>query len=123
MKICRDPRHDFKNQPVWINDEVPYEVEVRDDMIVYNGRTDEHWYRASRIAGKEAIETTKPMDGWRYGHKPLSTNCNCQDHLGEKFASVGRFGKWEKGVLSHTAFWDALNIMDKVLGKGQRAVL
>jgi hypothetical protein len=122
-KICKSLRQSFRNQTIWVTDKMPSDVEIRDNLIVYNGRMEEHWYRASRIFGKDAIETTKPMadSGWMYGHKPIETDCDCHDSV--RFHRVGRFGCWKKGVLSHHAFWDTVKILDKTVGRRSVAVL
>lgn len=120
-KICANVEHSFKNQTIWVSDDIrecdilPRDS-IGDNVIVYDGTDNNHWYRASVIDGKVAVETTKESmssQGWSYGHKPIRTDCDCHPRVHR----VGRFGCWKKGVLSHHAFWDTINIMDKTIGR------
>jgi hypothetical protein len=125
-RICENPFHKFRNQTIWISQEPnigPILTEGK-NVIIYDGTRDVHWYRASQIFGKYATETTKVMSdsGWQYGHKPISTDCDCHARFGN-FFNVGRFGLWKKGVLSHNAFWDTVTILEKNLGKKEDALL
>lgn len=124
-RLCKNPDHDFKSQSIWITETknaVPFVVPG--NMIIYDGTPDVHWYRASRIFGKCAVETSRPMSGasWQYGHKPIRTNCDC--HIKHReFFNVGRFGQWKKGVLSHNAFWDTVKILEQTIGRTEHALL
>lgn len=95
--------HDFRWKNVWIADynSLPYET---DNVILYNGDPLDHWYRASRLFGHDSTESTDPMTGAKRGMKPLSNDCDCWKEI----TYVGRFGKWEKGVLVHHAYRDAI---------------
>ena len=71
--------------------------------MVYNGDPLWTWYRASLIDGHAALESTKPFSGAWSGVKPLATTCDCYRQI----KRVGRFGRWQKGVLVHHAFAQA----------------
>src|SRR5213075_2963364 len=90
-RLCsRIDIHEFRSQTIWISyKDVDFEKAYPgvsdlgfDGVIIYDGTDDRHWYRASTIFGKRAVETTKPMSdrGWQYGHKPTKTNCDCYLH-------------------------------------------
>jgi hypothetical protein len=125
-KLCTDITHSFKNQTIWVSSDLEDcdilpRKRLGDNIIVYDGTSENHWYRASVIDGKVAVETTKEGmsdKGWSYGHKPIRTDCDCWPEVHR----VGRFGCWKKGVLSHHAFWDATSIIDKTIGRKTVAV-
>lgn len=128
-KICANPHHSFKNQTIWVSskDDVDtvMDLPLNGNTIIYDGTSERHWYRASMIFGKVAIETTKASmadQGWSYGHKPIRTDCECHVTPVGRFFRVGRFGQWRKGVLSHSAFWDTLRILDLTIGRKTIAV-
>lgn len=125
-KLCRDVRHDFKSQTIFISENsADFGPLPEGNTIIYDGTDQHHWYRASVIFGKVAVETTHPMAdrGWLYGHKPVSTDCDCHRHeYRTRFFRVGRFGKWQKGVLTHNAFWDTVEIIDQTIGRQASAL-
>lgn len=83
-----------------------------DNVIVYNGKDEPSWYRSASIFGKGSTEwgvhqKTPPLpenEAIRVG-KPLSTTCNCWPNL----LHVGRYGRWQKGVLAHDGFYRVMN--------------
>lgn len=125
--ICKGGGHLFHHKNYW---HVPKAVWwVPENSLVYNGFREDIWYRSSRIFGFEATEFPRiPVanEWWRTlsgvnkeswpnpveGIKPLSNNCDCWRD--SNFLRVGRFGKWEKGVLAHQAFEDAFKHMFEV---------
>ena len=86
---------------------IPYTCD--DNMVLCNGNDSPHWYRLSNIFGHKTVEwpmsddTRPPINGAAVVRKPTFHNCDC--HPG--FVYAGRYGRWEKGVLSHTAYVDA----------------
>lgn len=119
--ICNDPRHEFKGQKIWVDhrradpNQITYE-----SIMVYNGYPPDgsvtgmigyEWYRFSQICGYQAWEYTS-VPAWARGSfseglKPIITDCDCWPNL----IRLGRFGKWEKGVLTHHAFEEAETTM------------
>lgn len=110
--VCRNPMHRFKSKRVWAVGDAPergvfVEHKLPDGLVVCNASAGIPWYRASRVFGYSTMEWAKPPAP-KYKaarvQKPISTNCDCMQDLG--ILHVGRYGKWQKGVLSHTAFSD-----------------
>ena len=120
----RDGRHTFDHTTIRVVDWAP--DELPDNTIEYNGEAHHDWYRHSKIFGHAQSEIPGAFiaeRGWPYaegggdvhvttviprkGIKPISNDCDCQEGI----MQVGRFGKWDKGVLVSDAFrevYDAL---------------
>lgn len=89
-----------------------------DDLIIYNGRESDTWYRSSKIFGygwtewsvASCPEVVRHQASAVSGIKPIDTDCSCHFGLGN-FHRLGRFGQWRKAVLISDAY------------KGARAVL
>lgn len=84
------------------------------NTVVLNGFPDVGWYRSSNIHGYNTVEwsangrtRTPPLEGISRVIKPLSHNCDCWPQI----LHVGRYGEWNKGVLSHSAFYNTLDRM------------
>lgn len=108
--LCRNAEHSFQAQQIWAVGDAPEmgvfcPVSVPDDTVICDGTSDVSWYRASRVFEYSTAEWTKkpPIEGVAMVMKPLKNNCDCLPDL----IRLGRYGKWEKGVLSHTAFFEA----------------
>lgn len=101
----------FRSTAIWAAGEAP-ERGIRfghpylfpENTVVCNGLPQPEWYRASRIFGHSTVE-------WPWGAgpnamapaavtKPIGNNCECWPDV----RKVGRYGKWEKGVLVHHAY-------------------
>lgn len=110
--------HRFHYQAVQLADKAMVGLS---NAIVYNGRPEESWYRSSIILGHESTEwgdngsVAVPRGaGMMRGVKPLYTNCNCwAEHPGVH--QLGRFGRWQKGVLVSDAYEHARRIMTEVI--------
>ena len=110
--LCGDESHTFAAQKVWAIGDAPERgifcpVNVEKNTVVCNGEGVPAWYRAANIDGYRTAE-------WPYDHKPPINNVseidkplwhNCTCHPDVQF--LGRFGAWNKGVLSHEAFWES----------------
>jgi FAD binding domain-containing protein len=113
--LCRRDEHKFPTQDVWamgsLNEEdgrMPY---CAPNMTVMCNAADApRWYRAATVFGHSTLEWPQgakpPITGVAAVSKPLSTDCDCQH--GRRWLRVGRYGKWTKGVLVHTAYFDTL---------------
>lgn len=109
--LCRDPEHTFQAQEIWSIGDAPERgvfcpVQVPDDTVVCDGTRDVSWYRAAKVFGYATAEWKRkpPLEGVARVLKPLKHNCTCLSHI----KRIGRYGKWQKGVLSHTAYNDAM---------------
>lgn len=115
--------HEFSSQNIWIERMEGGLIEgVNDDnLMYYNGYTPDgkyemigpKWYRYCQINGIRSWEYAKPpgsggiADVLIRGYKPIATNCDCWPEV----MFVGRFGQWQKQVLTHhvyQAVWNAL---------------
>jgi hypothetical protein len=112
--------HSFDSQRVFFSPNAMFRTN-EPDYIVYNGNSGKHedWYRCSRIWGLESTEvsTARLSEGEAFvrnykasGTKPLETNCTCWPDM----LCVGRFGKWQKGVLVHHAFKEAFDALQSL---------
>jgi hypothetical protein len=112
--ICKDElAHDFQGQRVIFTEEEYVKVP---EMIVYNGRLNDPWYRAACLFGYCSTEyALVPGTGWNEvpnglkdkvvfdGIKPTMNHCNCYTKY-PNFHKVGRFGQWRRGVLTNHAY-------------------
>lgn len=116
--LCqRNTEHKFFSQKVWVteglksfNDPEFFTPggELRDNLVVCSGDPDDWWYRQSRIHGWENTEFPhgrKPRVAEPFKvhevEKPLRHTCTCHPEI----VRQGRYGKWQKGTLSHEAFY------------------
>lgn len=114
--ICFDDDHQFWEQKVWATDYIktPGEFEAEDNLVICSGDPQDWWYRQSRIHGWE--NTEYPHDrkpNTPEGHlwevvKPIRTDCICHPEI----LRMGRYGKWLKGTLSHSAYYDTKAILE-----------
>lgn len=84
-----------------------------DETIICSGNDLTAWYRMSRVFGHTTVEwpgsiERVPITSAARVSKPLNTNCDCWEGL----MFVGRYGRWEKGVLSDSAYYDVLARID-----------
>jgi len=118
--------HHFDMIPVWILEVLGTERSSFAPLMIYNGDPDQpnqgaNWSRYSSIRGHETWEYTHDIGGSRpgvrRGVKPTGNNCDCWDAAGERgdrplqLRPVGRFARWERGVLMHHAFEDTVAIL------------
>lgn len=122
------PRHEFYSATIQVA-EAPI-VGVR-NLIVYSGRPEDQWYRASNLFGHPSVEFGPSshyrngdapvyVSGYTKGHelrkgiKPTRTECDCHLHI-PNYHRLGRFGRWVKGVLVIDAFNDAKRIAEEAV--------
>lgn len=109
--LCRSS-HTFGYTKIWSTDQPM--VPLADDRVVCNGESAPAWYRAARIQGWDTVEWSgwvqrPPITPLWEVTKPLKTNCRCLPNVHR----MGRYGKWEKGVLSHSAFYETAELITK----------
>jgi hypothetical protein len=110
--LCDKDEHTFAAQRVWAIGDAPERgvfcpVVQPPNTVVCNGEQVPGWYRSATIMGYSTAEwphqTKPPIQGVSEIDKPLWNNCTCWPTV----LHLGRFGKWQKGELSHQAFWEA----------------
>lgn len=100
--LCRASKgHVFPCQRVWIRDSVAPNTNVVDNTIIYSGDPMDAWYRTSRLFEHDSTEFSHWVPDAREGFKPMWTDCDCQP---DNVIPVGRFGKWNKKVLTHHVY-------------------
>lgn len=112
-EICERPyRHYFPRRPIWITDEA--QEGCCENEIIYNGDPYDQWCRTSILFGEHSTEYPSEYPGAREGYKVMDTNCDCHPSV----LRVGRFGKWQRGVLTHHAFRETwTEIFDRFEGE------
>ena len=88
-----------------------------DQMVICNGLENPSWYRMCRVFGHTTVEwppyvSMVPVSTAAKVKKPLRHDCTCWPEL----LHVGRYGAWEKGVLSHTAYFETYKKIDQMMG-------
>jgi len=113
--LCLQPdRHTFTSQRVYLT--VPEKrVDLRaENQIVYNGQPRVRWYRWSFINGLGSYEFSFDPGYTKKQvieiHKPLNNFCDC--HESDKYLEVGRYGRWQKGALTHEAYFLTMEALD-----------
>lgn len=116
--LCRNPMHKFKSVTVWAVGDAPERGVftrsivrnlplIPDEYVVCSADPNDSWYRLSNVFGYRTIEwplrESVPVEAAKV-KKPISNDCNCLSDL--PLLHVGRYGRWEKGVLSHSAYFD-----------------
>ena len=107
--------HTFGSADVWAAGDAP-ERGIRipyacdENTVRCNAEPVPLWYRLSNVFGYHTVEwpalgdTRMPIAA-SLVRKPTFHNCDCHPTV----VHAGRYGRWEKGILSHTAYYDALN--------------
>lgn len=112
--LCEE-KHEFKSKQIWVlhgETSTPFD----EYMMIYNGRPEQPWYRFSMIGKYKCWEFAKEQEEspyssylrWGTGEKPISNNCDCGP---DNLIKIGRFGKWQKDVLTHHAYRETWNVL------------
>lgn len=124
LAMCRHPEdHKFLTQDIWAMGETDHDLDSDDralpyrapDMsVVCNGEDAPRWYRAATVFGYSTLEWPQgakpPITGVAAVRKPLSTDCDCYTQA-SRWYRAGRYGRWTKGVLVDTAYYDTLEAL------------
>lgn len=122
--ICR-MGHTFGSTAIIAAGEAP-EVGIRlpyqcpDSTVICNGADNPSWYRMCRVFGRTTVEWPGeigrvPITSAATVQKPTYTNCDCYPQV----MHVGRYGRWEKGVLSHESYMAAYKAVQMKMHVGQ----
>lgn len=103
----RDPSH-FESTQIWAKGDRVGRIGQPDNTIECNAESSVPWYRSAKIFGHATFEWPggpwRPMVGAVQVRKPL--RYTGEDHTG--FLHMGRYGAWEKGVLTSDVFFEAM---------------
>jgi hypothetical protein len=80
--------------------------------VTCDGTNNVGWYRVANVFGKGTMEwpghlMRPPIEGVVKFTKPISTTCDCWPEV----TRLGRYGKWQKGILSHHVYSDVTNLL------------
>jgi len=92
--------------------------QIRNNTVLCQGDEQIPWYRSSRIQEYQNTEWPamyRPAPDMAMSRvwevtKPITTNCNCFPAV----TRMGRYGQWKKGVLSHEAWDETNNLLDRI---------
>lgn len=111
--LCKEG-HQFRSTSIWAAGEAPDlgidldRFKCPEFTVICNGNETPSWYRVSNIFGHKTVEwpeySKPPIPSVAAVAKPLKTNCDCFPEV----LHVGRYGKWQKGVLTHHAYQEVL---------------
>lgn len=115
-KVWAQPGDQFLSSSVWAYGDAPELGQVtpfrpKEFTVICDGTKDVGWYRASNIFGYCTIEWPEnnkpPLRGVSLVEKPLSHNSTAAND----FVHLGRYGAWQKGILTTDVFDRALEIL------------
>lgn len=111
--ILCEGEHQFVSQEIGVS---VFECATNYNSVIYNGEAKVNWFRSSFLFGSHSIEYGLHKNGpavpnaptaARRIHKPQWTDCDCRD----QWRRVGRYGKWQRGVLAHEAFFEVAGVL------------
>ena len=127
-KIWAEQGDTFASQKVWaigdapeLGQEVPF-APAQDFQIICDGTDDVGWYRLSKVFGYTTIEWPEnrkpPIPNIAIVEKPLWHDSKAASD----FVHIGRYGAWQKGVLTTDAFRQAIKVLgeDRISGPQRR---
>lgn len=111
--LCKNKLHRFDSRMIWSNAENDQMWDVPENTVICNGEDSPAWYRAANIQGHMTVEwpdnRKPPIPGLFHVPKPISTTCTCYPNI----VRMGRYGRWQKGVLSHEAFFETSELLSQ----------
>lgn len=119
--LCDKPEvHKFHHRKIWAAGDAPElgrfsPITCAPDTVVCNGDPERAWYRVSNIFGHTTAEWPEdrrpPLNDLGEVIKPLFHDCDCW--AGTKLRPLGRYGAWQKGVLTHHVYEQAKKLAEK----------
>lgn len=120
--------HNFGATEIWAAGDAP-DLGIRipyqcpEFTVHCNGTGDQAWYRISNVFGHKTVEwpgwiSMVPVRTAAKVKKPTRHDCICWSDSPVPVMHVGRYGEWSKGVLSHTAYYNALGRTGEMLAQG-----
>jgi hypothetical protein len=114
-KIWAQPGDVFESQKIWaLGDMDPgWLAEQVNFTIICDGTNICTWYRSAKIFNRSTLEwpyferwEKPPWIGAVIVEKPL----RCETNGAPDFVHLGRYGAWEKGILTSDAFYQAMKV-------------
>ena len=120
-KLWAQPGDIFESKKIWALGDVDpgWLAKQADFTIVCDGTTLCTWYRSAKIFNRSTLEwpyferwEKPPWIGAVIVEKPL----RCETNGAPDFVHLGRYGAWEKGILTSDAFYQAMKVLanDKI---------
>lgn len=118
-KIWAHPGDVFASQKVWaigdapeLGQKAPFEPK-QDNLIICDGTSEIGWYRLSKVFNYTTVE-------WPFDRKPPIANVGLVEKplwhnstAASDFVHLGRYGAWEKGVLTTDVFRQAMSVLSE----------
>jgi hypothetical protein len=118
--------HAFGATEIWAAGDAPalgirLPYQCPENSVTCNGEDSPSWYRLSNVFGHTTVEwpgtiPAVPVNTAARVRKPTEHNCTCWADA--PMLHVGRYGEWAKGVLSHTAYFNAFKKTQEALAQG-----
>ena len=114
--LCEQEDHVFVGKSIWIQNGNGIEFQDKNpNIIIYSGTWNNSWYRYSSLFGHSFFEFGHHRQFAAKGIKPLEHDCDCRP----RWTRMGRFGKWERGVLVHHAYEETIDALHKLSSRSQ----
>jgi hypothetical protein len=111
QSLCESFSHSFLAVEIWATD--THIAPLAENTVICDGTKDRAWYRMSKIDGFGNTEWPKrrrpPINSehlWLV-KKPTMNTCDCFPEVHR----MGRYGRWEKGVLADSAFYETVELL------------
>lgn len=122
--LCLKPGlHQFRSQKIWAYGDAPdrgqlIPFQCAEQTVICDGTPETGWYRLSNIFGHKTVEyphrVKPPLSNASEVIKPIAHNCDClpawDGKKGTGILRLGRYGKWQKGVLSHESYYETMSV-------------
>lgn len=114
--LCQRPdAHYFNQVQSYAMGSSPWQavpVECPKNTVVCDGTDEVSFYRKANVFEHTTVEwpghrKKPPLRGVVPFVKPINTTCDCW--TGAVIHRIGRHGRWQKGVLAHTAYKETIN--------------
>jgi hypothetical protein len=121
--LCYNPMHTFGSQQIWAIGDAPERgiscpVYVEEQTVICDGTREVGWYRVSNIFGYRTAEwpagNKPPISHVAAVEKPITNNCNCYQSYARPIFREGRYGAWDKKILSHQAYHGAVTLAETI---------
>lgn len=106
------PEYVCESETMWVSEDLPQGVELKDFTVVYNLMLDVPWYRCSKVFGQTYTEYV----GSHEAAFPIKKIKTCEQVVldrnsllkNDHILLVGRFGTWDRKKLVHQVYDDVI---------------